>query len=64
MCHAAKEIKCDMQDDEYFESHYKVFQGFLDPRDEGECFGIENETILYSKCQKDPLSTVSKFCYC
>jgi len=55
-----------MQDDEYFESHYKVFQGILDFGDdyEEECWSNTTETLLYSKCQKDPLSTVSKFCYC
>src|SRR6218665_174535 len=63
MCHPTKEIKCDMQDDEYFESHYKVSQGFLRSGDEEECFNNVVETLLYSKCQKDPLSTVSKFCY-
>jgi len=54
-----------MQDDEYFENHYQFCQGLLCSRnDNEECVNNVIETLLYSKCQKDPLSTVSKFCYC
>ena len=62
MCHATKKIKCDMQDDEYFESHYKVSQGLLD--DGYDLDIVFFQSLLFSKCQKDRLSTVSKFCYC
>ena len=57
MCHATKEIIWDMQDDEYFESHYKVARAFTRVSDEEEI--NVHETLLYSKCQKDPLGTVS-----
>ena len=60
MHHATKKTKCDMQDDE---NHYQFFQGLLHSRDD-KCFKNVVETLLYSKCPKDPLSTVSKFCYC
>ena len=63
MCHATKQIKCDMQDDEYFENHYQFSQGYLHPGDVKRSNDVV-ETLLYSKCQKDPLSTVSKFCCC
>ena len=60
-----KNIKWDMQDDEYFESHYKVSQGVLRDEDDDEDYSNnEVETLLYSKCQENPLSTVSNFCYC
>ena len=59
-----KKIKYDMQDDEYFESHYKVSHGYLrSDHDKYKRFYDTVDTLVYSKCQKDPLSTVSKFCY-
>jgi len=60
MCHATKKIKYDMQDDEYFESHYKVSRY----GDDEESLNNLVYTLPFSKCQTDPLSTVSKFCYC
>jgi len=64
MHHATKKTKCDIQDDEYFENHYQFSQGFLRSGDVKERFNNVVENLLFSKCPKDPLSTVSKFCYC
>jgi len=63
MCHTTKKIKCDMLDDEYFENHYHFSQGYLKPVDGEGCDEVF-QTLLFSKCQKYPLSTVSKFGYC
>jgi len=65
MWHATEKIKCDMQDDEYFESHYGVSQGLLRPKDNaGYYYGGVFLTLLFSKCQKDSLRMVSNFGYC
>jgi len=55
-------INCDTHDDEYLESHYQFSQAIL--TDDHDRMDNMFQTSLYSKCQKDPLSTVSKFCYC
>ena len=62
MCLAAKMLNHATHDDEYFESHYKFSEGLLNPGDRFQQ-GVF-QTLLFSKCQKDPLSKVSKFGYC
>jgi len=58
-----------MQDDEYFENHYQFSQGLFNSCDvysdsDDVCYCGVFQTLLFSKCQKDPLSTVSNFGYC
>ena len=55
-------VNCNTHD-EYFESNYEFSQGLLDPGDEEDYIQVV-QTVLFSKCQKDPFSmVVSKFCY-
>src|SRR6218665_40953 len=57
MCHATKKIKCDTHNDEYFEGHYQLSQGLVNSDEEYDEYYCQ--TLLFSKCQKDPLNTVS-----
>ena len=60
MWHATKKIECDTHNDEYFESHYQFCQGFLNDCDSDEEYEEYcTQTVLFSKCQRDPLSAVS-----
>ena len=60
MWHATKKIECDTHNNEYFESHYQFCQGFENNCDDDEDYKeYHAQTLLFSKCQKDPLSTVS-----
>ena len=65
-------FNCDTHnDEEYFQNHYRFSQGLLHDPEEYVCYDGDDfysggvfQTLLFSKCQKDPLSTVSKFGYC
>jgi len=51
-----------MRNDEYFESHYQLSQGLLKAGDDERYDSSTVQTLLVSKCQGYPLSTVSKLC--
>ena len=59
MWHATKKIECDTHSEEYFQSHYQFSQGFVKEYYDEDYAHCYVHTLLFSKCQKDPLSTVS-----
>lgn len=55
--YSATKMNFDTQNDDYFDNHYKFSQGILNEGEEGHNQVVQS--LVFSKCQRDCLSTVS-----